>query len=223
MNGYKYSCPYCGQHIEYTDGYAGRQIPCPMCQHPIMFPAVPAGLKRSSLRLVRDIPKPVQQFQFSFPGLLLFLREFKHWKVLGTCLLPFAILAGALIAASWFRQNEPPPAPAPVAAPAPAGADAPVAPQPLPAADLTQAGQQVQARLTAVKQASAALQAAQKNKTAVHQQYKSSAAGEPYEKSADAAVKSAQKLLTAAKTAFATAFTNYQSLGGPIDYRRQLP
>jgi hypothetical protein len=219
MSGYKYACPYCGQHIEYTDGYAGQQMPCPMCQNPIVFPAVPAGLRRSTLRLERDRPKPVQKFEFSFPNLVLFLRDFKHWKVVGICLLPFAVLAGALMAASWFRNNDPPAAPVPIP-PAAVAAD----PQPPSApTDLAQADQQVQARLNDVKQASAAWQAAQKKKAAVRQQYKGAAAGQPYERAADAAVKSAQKSLADAKAAFATAFTTYQNLGGPIDYRRQLP
>jgi DNA-directed RNA polymerase subunit RPC12/RpoP len=229
MSGYKYACPYCGQHIEYTEGYAGQRMPCPMCQQSIMFPAIPSGLKKtSSLRLVRDIPKPVQQFHFSFAGLFLFLRE--HWKVIGTCLVPFAVLAGALLAASSFRHSEPPPAPAP-APTATAAETTPSSeteasstsdPPPVPT-DLTQASQQVQARLSAVKQASAALQAAQKNNTAIRQQYADSPAGEASEKSAEAACQAAQKSLTAAKTAFGAAFTNYQAIGGPIDYRRQLP
>jgi DNA-directed RNA polymerase subunit RPC12/RpoP len=44
MNGYKYACPSCGQHIEYTDGYAGQSMPCPMCRQPLVFPAVDPSL-----------------------------------------------------------------------------------------------------------------------------------------------------------------------------------
>ena len=222
MSSYKYACPYCGQHVEYTDEYAGQQTPCPTCRQSIMFPALPGGLRKTSLRLVRDIPKPVRKFEFSFGGLIIYLREFQHWKVVGICVLPFAILAGALCSAAWFRQHEPPPDALPPAAIT--NAESPVAPEtaPLPA-DLDQATLQVRARVSDVKKAAASLQAAQRHQAAVLNQYKNSPAGQPDEQAADAAIKDAQKSLAAARDAFTTSFTNYQALGGPIDYRRQLP
>jgi hypothetical protein len=69
------------------------------------------------LRLARDIPKPSRQTYFSVTGLLSYLA--KNWKIVGTCLIPFVIVAAALHFTSSLRQNE---QPAPTPAPKPATA-----------------------------------------------------------------------------------------------------
>ncbi|MGD1083411.1 MAG: hypothetical protein ABSA47_01525 [Verrucomicrobiota bacterium] len=140
MNGYKYSCPYCGQHIEYTDVYSGQRMPCPTCGHAIVFPAIPSGMTNSSLSLAPDIPDPVQKPQSHLPNLLRELRESKHWNVVGICLLSVALLGGAVLVASQYYHSQPTLASAgavPPAGPVPGTADnnsLPVDPPPAPVA-----------------------------------------------------------------------------------------
>ena len=38
MADLKFSCPQCGQHIGYTEAWAGHQIECPACHNGIMVP-----------------------------------------------------------------------------------------------------------------------------------------------------------------------------------------
>ena len=116
MDEHKFACPHCGQHMEYTDEYSGMRLPCPKCQQPIVFPGVASRRMTSSLRLAGAVAKPPARFQFSIAGIIAFLREFKHWKIVGVCLIPFVLVAGALVAASVAgRHSESlaPPAPAP--------------------------------------------------------------------------------------------------------------
>ena len=40
---FKFSCVYCGQHIECEFGLSGRQINCPACQGRIVVPAEEKG------------------------------------------------------------------------------------------------------------------------------------------------------------------------------------
>ena len=160
MSPHKYACPYCGQHMEFTDEYFGRRIPCPKCQHTIALPALPTGKMTSPLRLVRAAAQSPGKFQFNFASLVLFLREFKHWKIVGLCLLPFALVAGALVAASRTGQPDPPPQPPPL--------PAAVAPQSLDKlTELTRADQLVQEQLAAVHRAFTASQTAEKNQAAL--------------------------------------------------------
>ena len=140
MSGYKYSCPYCGQHIEYTDVYSGQQMPCPACGHAIVFPAVPPGSMTSSLSLARDIPQSDPNPPSRFVKLLLALQEYKHWKVVGICLLSLVLLSGAALLASKHLHSQPTLATAgavPPAGPARGTADTnslPADPQPAPVA-----------------------------------------------------------------------------------------
>jgi DNA-directed RNA polymerase subunit RPC12/RpoP len=43
MIEFKFSCPTCGQRIQVTDAYSGRQIQCPACQHTIVVPQAPGA------------------------------------------------------------------------------------------------------------------------------------------------------------------------------------
>ena len=40
---FKFSCVYCGQHLECETGLSGRQIKCPNCQSRIVIPAEAKG------------------------------------------------------------------------------------------------------------------------------------------------------------------------------------
>ena len=215
MSPHKYACPYCGQHMEYTDEYFGRRIPCPKCQHTIALPALPSGKRTSSLRLVRSAAPSPSKFQFNFASIVLFLREFKHWKIVGLCVLPFVLVTGALVAAS--RTSHPDPVPVP--APAPLAA----APQSLDKlTELTRADQLVRDRLDAVLRTFTASQTAEKNQAALRKQHRGST--EPENSQAvDQVVQRAHQDCVNARKSFDTAFAQYQKLGGTIDYRRQLP
>jgi hypothetical protein len=214
MNEHKYACPFCGQHIEYTDAYSGMRMPCPKCRQPIVFPGLAARKMTSSLRLAGAVARrPANRFNFA--AVIAFLRGFKHWKTVGVCLVPFALVAGALVAASMSSRHE--------AAPAPAPAAVVVDPHALDKlTDLTRADQLAQERLAAVNRAFAACQTAEQNKAALHNQ-RHGAAGPAAFQAADQAVTRAHQALAKARKDFDTAFAQYQQLGGAIDYRGQLP
>jgi hypothetical protein len=197
--------------MEYTDDYSGMRMTCPKCRQPIVFPGVATRRLPSSLRLAGAVAKPPAGFQFSLAGMVRFLREFKHWKIVGVCLIPFVLVAGALVAASLAGRHEP--------APAPAAAGVAVDPDALGRlTNLTRADQLVQERLAAVNRATAACQTAEKNEAALRSQRRGAAGP-----AADQAVKRAHQALANARKDFDTAFAQYQKLGGTIDYQRQLP
>jgi DNA-directed RNA polymerase subunit RPC12/RpoP len=197
MNHYKYACPFCGQRIDYTDGYAGQQMPCPQCQNPIVFPAVPASKATSSLRLVRDIPTAQAQTRFSFAGLAAYLKEFKHWKIAAMCAAPFAAVLAALVVAAEMKRHEPEPAEA--TAPQPATVD----PKELgKLTELTRADMLVQDQVKAVNRAGAASE----NRRRLHLDGQAEA----------------EEALANARKRFEAAYAKYQQLGGTVDYRRQI-
>ena len=198
MTHYKYSCPYCGQHIEYTDGYSGQQMPCPMCQHPIVFPAVAPGKLTSSLRLQRDIPRPKEKFQFSFAAVAKAILGFQHWKIVGMCLIPFAILAGALVASSKIQKTD--------ASPAPTPTQVTVDPEAMTRlTDLASAEQAVKAELAALYSKASTAKLLRQNRAST------------------AAIQKTDQECTAARKAFDAAFAKYQQLGGTINYATQVP
>jgi hypothetical protein len=215
MSQHKYACPSCGQHIEYTDSYSGMQIPCPRCQQPIVFPGIAGHKMTTTLHLVGRGPKPPARFQFTFAAIFLLLREFKHWKIVGVCLVPFVLLAGALVAASISSRHQ---------------TDAvalPTAPVVDPHAldkltDLTRADQLVQERLAAVSKAFADCQAADQKQTEQHTHHRGPIAPTTFQ-AVDQAARRAHQALDSARKEFEAALAHYQKLGGTIDYRRQLP
>jgi len=215
MSEHKYACPYCGQHMEYTDAQSGSHLSCPKCRHPIVLPAIPGGKMTSSLRLARDAARPAAKFQFTLAGIILTLREFKHWKIVGMCLVPFVLVAGALVAASVSGRH--------AAAPPAAPAEVVVDPHALDTlTDLTRADQLVQDQLAAVNRAFAACQAAEEKQAALHNQHRG-AAGPATFQAVDEAAQRAHQALANARKEFDKVFAHYQKLGGAIDYRRQLP
>jgi hypothetical protein len=169
------------------------------------------------LRLVGARTGQAPKFQFSFQAIFLLLRDFKHWKIVGICLIPFVLVAGALVAASAFDRHSEPPAPSQT----PALVD--VDPHALnKLTDLTRADQLVRDRLAALKRAAAVCQKAEQNLGAIHSQSRG-AVGPGVSQAADQAVNRARQAAGNARKEFEAAFAQYQKLGGAIDYRQQLP
>jgi hypothetical protein len=225
MESYKHSCPFCGQHIEYTAGYCGKQMVCPICGQTVTFPAIPPGGKGPSLHINRPEAAPAPKWSFDFHGILGFLRRFEHWNTVLVCLAPF-IIVGALLAGAAVVRKQLGNAPAMPVAPS-LQAD-PNAWQKM--TDLARADQLAREKLDAVRKAGAAVAAAERYRASVHAFYHTKRAPDQatYEswmaqyKAADQAVAKAQKDLAAAHQCFDNAVQNYQKLGGTIDYRRQL-
>jgi hypothetical protein len=226
MESYKHSCPFCGQHIEYTVGYCGKQMVCPICGKTVTFPAVPPAGKGPSLRLKRPAAAPAAKWSFDFRGLLASLRRFEHWNTVLVCLVPFIIVGALLAGADVVKKhlgNEPA---TPVASPIQAD---PNAWQKM--TDLARADQLVQQDLGAVRKASAAAAAAEKSRASLHAYWHVRRAADQaiYDnvmaqyKAADQAVANTQKALGDARERFDKDNRKYQQLGGTVDYRRQLP
>ncbi len=215
MNSYKYSCPYCGQHVEYSDGYCGLQMACPLCQQRITFPAIPPGALTSSLRITRPTQeKPAIKWSFKPRQIIAALRQFEHWNVVGQCLIPFLILGGALTAASMLRSK---PQDQTVSIPAPA-----VDPSTWEKMTrLARTEQEVQERLRWVNSAYAGCLAADQYRAALQKQYGARINAETA-KNAEQRSANAAKVLEDARQSFETAMSTYQNLGGKVDYRQQL-
>src|ERR1700678_1797356 len=97
MESFKHSCPFCGQHIEYTAGYCGKQMQCPICGHTVTFPALPPARSGQTLRVKSLERKPERKWSWKLPPALVFLLNFQHWNVVAQCAVPFVII-GALLA-----------------------------------------------------------------------------------------------------------------------------
>jgi hypothetical protein len=187
-----------------------------MCQQRIIFPAIPPGALGPSLRVSRPAQqKPAKTWNVNPAGIFTALRKFEHWNVVGQCLIPFLILAGALLAAAALRSKPP---------------DQPV-PAPAPAVDpatwekmtqLAKIEQAVQERARWVNTAYANHRAAEQRRISLQQQY-GAHLDAATAKSADQQSAHAAQELAAARQSFEKAMAQYQSLGGTVDYRRQLP
>ena len=110
MESYKHSCPFCGQHIEYTVGYCGKQMVCPICGKSVTFPAIPPGVKGPSLHINRPEAARASKWSFSISLacirlLLPSLRRFKHWNMALVCLVPFIIVGALLAGAAVVRKQ----------------------------------------------------------------------------------------------------------------------
>jgi len=211
MDSYKHSCPRCGQHIEFTAEYCGKQIQCPSCGHTVTFPAVPPGRgaptaqKPTSKAAARQAPnktaaaaEPGPEWSWTPKGMLLYFRDFQHWNLVALCLVPFLILGALWAGASFVNKNFGNPAPP---APGPAVQADPGAFQRM--TDLTKADEAVRAEMQTVAMAKTALARAERR-----------GVGEQ--------VAEKQRNLTIAQNQFDTAYANYQKLGGKVDYRSQL-
>jgi hypothetical protein len=225
MESYKHSCPFCGQHIEYTVGYCGQQMACPICGKTVTFPAIPPGGKGQKLHLKRAGPVQKTKWSFDLKVILACLREFEHWNIVLVCFVPFVIVGALLIGAGVLRKyaGNGPAAPVAPVVQADSGAWQKMT-------DLARADQLVQQKLGVVIQARAAAAAAERNRdsrqnyghgTMLDQATINSIALQ--HKADEQAVANAQKVLEASRQSFEYAFQNYQKLGGTIDYRQQLP
>jgi hypothetical protein len=211
MESYKHSCPFCGQHIEYTAGYCGKQMQCPICGQTITFPAILPGRAGSSLRAKSLEPKPARKWSGKAPPVLAFLLNFQHWKMVALCTVPFLII-GVLLAGANFVKNKLADTSTPVAVPT-VQTD-PQAWQKM--ADLTKADQVVKARIRDFNTACASLKLAEQEQKSVGRLDPSQRRG------ADQQMQLAQRVVAVAQQRFDDAFSNYQQLGGTVDYRAQL-
>ena len=218
MESYKHSCPFCGQHIEYTVGYCGKQMQCPSCGKSVAFPAIPPGQGRGApaahvkvLDSSRSESGPARRRPGSTPKALAFLRGFQHWNVVAQCALPFLII-GLLLAGAFFVKSKFNDAPAPVTSPA-VQAD-PEAWQRI--ADLAKADQAVR---DLIKEYDADRLAVASAERARQQMQK----GDPLQaRSVEEQVELAHSKLDALHKRLDNALEKYRQLGGNVDYRRQL-
>jgi hypothetical protein len=212
MESYKHSCPRCGQHIEYTADYCGKQMQCPMCGQTVTFPAIPPGRAKlsSSSKKPEAAPKPKKEWKP--PAALAVLRDFQHWYVIGQCVVALVIIAVLLAGAVYVKKKLGEPSTATDAAPV-MQAD-PEAWQRM--ADLTKATQAMQAAAKNLDQANASL-------AYQEQALRRLDNGDALQrKAADERVQRAQITATAARQQFDAAEAKYRQLGGTTDYRSQL-
>jgi hypothetical protein len=229
MDVYKLSCPRCGQHIEYTRDYCGRQVQCPSCNGNVTFPAIPPlGSGRSTLRLERDRPKVKEPFRIDFAKILAsiaaFFRTFEHWQIVLMCALPFIFIAIALATARFVRNQD-----------SQAGPKQPIITEAQIAenqriAELNKADAIVQDRVRNVWAAKTALDTAKAKSANWHRTYDGKQLSEGTRKAVDAQFKVAEEEIATAdanlnawRRSFDTEYQKYQKLGGKIDYTSQLP
>jgi hypothetical protein len=215
MESYKHSCPNCGQHIEYTIGYCGKQMTCPICGHVVTFPAIPPQTTAKGLRLDRPADRVAGKWIWKPRGIFLYLRDFPHWKIIGGVLVPFLIIGGLLLGAKYVKNIfTDQPAAAPVEAIAPVDPDSWQR-----SADADRAGAKVAAQLDITRRLRAAMKQAAKVREASRLQYGASSS---YTASAEAALQAAQNNYNAALNEFRRLNAQYQKLGGQVDYQAQL-
>jgi hypothetical protein len=209
MDSYKHSCPFCGQHIEYTAGYCGKQMQCPMCGQTITFPALPPGGHGTTLRVKSLEYKEAKKWRL--PPAIVLLLNFQHWNTVAQCAVPFvivgALLAGAIIVKNKFAET-----PTTVAVPV-VQAD-PDAWQKM--TDLSKAEIAVKEQLREVKVAQAKAEMAERLRKQV--QHLDSF----QRKSTEQQAETAERELVVAKQRFDLANDAYLRLGGNVDYRSQI-
>jgi hypothetical protein len=220
MSAYKYSCPYCGQHIEYTDGYCGKQMACPMCQQNTVFPALSPGDLQGSLRVSRTAQQGAKQNRSFKPGrMLAALRGFEHWNVVGQCLIPFVILAGALFVAAQLRSN-----PVEKTASTPAAAVDPATWEKM--TQLAKAEEVVKQQLQMVNVVYAQDAQARQYLSSLHYSHGAglnpATAQATFKRAEDTCVLTGNAL-SKARNSFELAMEKYESLGGRVNYRLQVP
>ncbi|MGP8198069.1 MAG: hypothetical protein ACLQU4_01030 [Limisphaerales bacterium] len=229
MDSYKHSCPFCGQHIEYTAGYCGKQMICPICGKIVTFPAIPPNVGGTTLRIRHPEEARESKWLFDFLACFRFLaplQRFKHWSMALVCLVPFMVVGALLVGASVVRKQFGSAPATPVAPTVQVDADAWQK-----MTDLARADQLVQQQLGAVRRATDAVSTAERKRAALHAYWHPRRAPDQSTyasvlaqyQAADQAVAVAQQALGSARSCFYPAFTKYQQLGGTIDYSRQLP
>jgi hypothetical protein len=211
MESFKHSCPFCGQHIEYTAEYCGKQVQCPQCRQTVTFPAVPPGRSGPALGVKSLGHQPGQKRVQQAAGAFALLRHFQHWNVVAQCAVPFLVI-GLLLAGAAFVKKKLADAPAPAAFPA------------------VQADPQAWQRSTDLNKAELAVKNLMKELAVAHayadaadQARRQAEHGDQARRlSADEQVERAQNALIAARLRFNAAMSNYRQLGGTIDYGSQV-
>ena len=162
MSQHKYACPYCGQHIEYTDAHVACVSPVQSASIPSSCPRLLGGEMTSSLRLAQPIGQARRPDFIS-------LSPACSWHCANSSigkLLAYAWYPLSWWPAPWWRHRCPPATQRPRRQrPAEAGRG----PRALDTlTELTRANQLVQDRLAAVNRAFAACQAAEKKQAEMH-------------------------------------------------------
>jgi hypothetical protein len=222
---YKHSCPFCGQHIAYTADYCGQRMNCPTCGQNVTFPAIPPGGFKRHLHLKRAEGPRQEKWAFNLPAIIAALRAFEHWNLVLMCLVPFGIVTALLVGAHVVKTNM---GEGPAMPTAPHAQADPDAWQKM--TDIARADQEVQGKISRVAQAKAILDNAKANLAKLHASYDKQtldsyalkSVNQRYE-AADRDIRVADAVLTATRQDFQASFSKYQSLGGKVDYSRQLP
>jgi hypothetical protein len=217
MESFKHSCPYCGQHIEYTASYCGKQIQCPICGNTITFPAIPPQSGGAGVRINRPEDKPARKWAWNLQAIFLFLRDFQHWKTVVQCVVPFLIV-GALLAGAAYVKNKF--ADQPAAPPEPIVQANPDAWQKM--TELTRAEQAVKDQITVLVRARASVKQAEEIRAATHRQYPGNS-NPLMLRTADETAQKAQNNYNKARQHFENLLEQYRKLGGTHDYRGEAP
>ena len=222
MESYKHSCPVCGQHVEYTAGYCGRQMQCPICGNTITFPAIPPASGGKTVAV--EERKPARKWSWNAKAIFVFLRDYPHWNTVVQILVPFLII-GALLGGAAFVKNkfadEPAPAPAPVVQAQSGGWDK--------MTELARADQKMQQYVQSINQTRATLAAAQRALDIEQKRYSQARGYDEQQavmgnvQSCQRSVTQAQNNLTYLRQRFDADLVNYSRLGGTIDYRSRVP
>jgi hypothetical protein len=188
---------------------------CPICGNVVTFPAIPPKTTAKGLRLDRPAVRVARKWVWKPRGLLLYLRDFPHWKIIGGVLVPFLLVGGLLAGARYVKKTfiDLPTAP-------PVEAIAPVDPGTWQrSADADRAGYKVEEQLKITRALRAKMKQADESRNAVRRQYGGSS---PYAASAEEAFQRAQNNYNAAHDTFRSLNAEYQKLGGKVDYESQL-
>ncbi len=222
MESYKHSCATCGQHVEYTAGYCGRQMQCPICGNTITFPAIPPG--RGGKTVAAEPKKPARPWMWNPKAIYLYLRDFPHWNTVVQIAVPFLII-GVLLAGAAFVKNkfadEPAAAPAPIVQAQPGGWDK--------MTELARADQKMQQDVQSITQARMNLAGAQRVQETWQKRYDLSRGSDEGQtvlaslQSAQQSATLAQNRLNSLRQHFEIDLANYRRLGGNIDYHSQIP
>ncbi|HEX4122899.1 MAG TPA: hypothetical protein VH619_19965 [Verrucomicrobiae bacterium] len=222
MEAYKHSCPVCGQHVEYTAGYCGKQIQCPICGSAIVFPAILPKTGGKTISVEKK--KPALQWAWNAKAIVHNMREFPHWKIVGQILVPF-ILIGALLAGAAFVKknfgNEPAAPTAPVIQAEPGGWDK--------MTELARSDQKLQQCVQTITQAHNALLAAQRDEQIAGMESSRARGSQERElanahtRRAELAINEATKSISFLRSRFQVELANYQKLGGTVDYQSKIP
>lgn len=222
MESYKHSCAFCGQHVEYTAGYCGRQMQCPICGNTITFPAIPPA--RGGKTVAVEEQKPARKWLWNAKAIFPYLRDYPHWNTVVQISVPFLIIGALLAGAAFVKKkfaDEPAPAPALVVQ-APAGGWDNMT-------ELARSDQKMQQYVQSISQARRTLAAAQMGLDAEQKRYSQARGYEEQQavmgnvQSCQRSVAQAQNTLNYLRQHFDADLANYRRLGGTIDYRSRVP